>query len=211
MLKYLVFIIGLSPVAGVSQSFPVLGSGLESCESLWVERNQILNEAGACFSSPLGNAVFDNGDCVPTPPVLSETALNRLAQIGQAEAARQCAINPDRESLTVNGRYGALQFGKNGLTLGRWAGALASLDVFPRRIGRGRSCVVDGLEADGASSLALRSGPDVRYPQIGRLLSGERVFSSAECLGRWCFADEVQGGNRQIASLGWFHVKWCRP
>ncbi len=211
MLKYLLFTIGLLPVSALSQAFPSLGSSRTSCESLWVERNQILNVAGYCFDTALGQAVFDNADCIPGQPALPEAALNRISRLQQAEERRSCEVNTGRGQITVNGRYGPLRFGNGGLTLGRWAAALQQLDVFPQSTGRVRSCTVSGLSANGDGFLALRSGPDVRYPQIGQLINGERVSSTSACLGRWCFADTVQSGNRKERRNGWFHVRWCQP
>lgn len=211
MLKYLIPIIGLLPVMAVSQSFPSLGAGRPSCESLWVERNQILNVAGYCFDTALGQAVFDNTGCIPGPPALPDAALNRISRLQQAETRLACEINTGTAQITVNGRYGPLRFGKGGLTLGRWQDALQKLDVFPQNSGRVRSCTVSGLSPNGDNFLALRSGPDVRYPQIGELLNGERVLSSSICMGRWCFAGSVQNGNRTEQRNGWFHVRWCQP
>ena len=210
MLKYLIFAMGLLPVVALSESFPTLGNNRTSCESIWVERNQILNVAGQCFETTLGQAVFDNSDCSIGLPRLSETALNRISQLKQAEEQRGCAVNTTRSHISVNGRYGILRFGERGFVLGRWREALLKLDVFPQKA-RERSCVVNGLDPNGDAFLALRSGPDTRYPQIGRLLMGERVVSSSACMGRWCFADSVQNGNRVERRNGWFHIRWCQP
>ena len=211
MLKYLLVIIGLLPVVATAESFPTLGSGRASCESLWIERNQIINVAGYCFETALGQAVFNNGDCAPGSPSMPENALNRIAQIEQAEAGRACDVDAGRGSISVNGRYGLLTFGNGGVTLGRWPQALQELDVFPRDAGRERSCTVSGLSSTADGFLALRSGPDTRYPQIGQLFNGDRVISTSACMGRWCFSDRVQVGNRQERLNGWLHVQWCRP
>lgn len=214
MLKFLIIALGLAPFAAPTvtqaQSFPALGTGLASCESLWVERNQILNEAGNCFNTRLGQSVFDSDECSPGPPALSEGDLNRLAGIERAEARLACAINTNSENITVDGRYGPLRFGEGAIRLGPWLRVLSTLDVFPRDGGRQRSCVVDGLSGKPEDTLALRSGPDVRYRKIGALVNGTRVFSGAACIGRWCFAESVQVGNRIERRNGWFHVRWCR-
>lgn len=210
MLKNMLFLIGLAPASAYAASFPVLGTGAESCESLWVERNQINNVAGYCFETTLGQAVFDNGDCVPGNPALSEVALDRLSKIERAEAQRVCDVNTDMGRVSVNGRYGPLPFGEGGVTLGRWPNVLADLDVFPRATSRERGCTVTGLSSTGDGFLALRSGPDVRYTQIGQLFNGDRVGSASQCMGRWCFSDAVQIGNLQEKLNGWFHVQWCR-
>ncbi len=205
MLKYLMFIVGLLPVSAMSQAFPTLGNSRTSCESLWVERNQILNVGGQCFETALGQAVFDNSDCTPGAPSLPEVAVDRISRIERAEQGRLCAVDTGQNRITVNGRYGLLRFGEGGLSLGRWRAALRNLDVFPRPA-RTRSCTVRGLSEGGF--LALRSGPDTRYPQIGELLNGERVSSTTACMGRWCFG-VVQ--NSAAPRNGWFHVRWCQP
>ena len=210
MLKYLIFIIGLLPIHVMAGAFPTLGNSRANCDSLWVERNQILNVAGQCFNTALGQAVFDNSDCTPGAPALTEAALNRISQIELAEQGRLCAVNTARGQISVNGRYGPLRFGNGGLVLGRWEGALQQLDVFPRAA-RERTCTVSGLDPNGDGFLALRSGPDVRYPQISALYNGERVVSSSACMGRWCFAEAVENGNRVEHRSGWFHVRWCQP
>ena len=210
MLKYLIFIMGLLPVSAMAEAFPTLGNSRTSCESLWVERNQILNVAGQCFNTVLGQAVFDNGDCIPGPPALPEAAVNRISRIELAEQGRLCAVNTAQSRITVNGRYGPLRFGEGGVILGRWFGALQKLDVFPQPA-RVRSCTVSGLSPSGDGFLALRSGPDVRYPQIGKMINGERVRSISACMGRWCFADRVEGDNVVDRRNGWFHVRWCQP
>lgn len=211
MLKFLIIIMGFVPIAAMAGNFPLLGSSRSSCDSLWIERNQILNIAGQCFASNLGQAVFDNRDCTPGTPALTDTELDRISLIKLAEEGRLCDINTQATRIAVNARYGTLLFGKGGLTLGQWPWALQNLDVFPEDTGRERSCVVSGLSPEGDNFLALRSGPDVRYPQIGQLLSGERVYSTSACMGRWCFADFVISHNKTDLRNGWFHVRWCRP
>lgn len=210
MLKYLVMIAGFLPGVALSASFPVLGTGQASCESLWVERNQISNAAGKCFLSVLGQTVFDNGDCVPGEPSLSETALDRISQLSRAEDRLNCAIRTDSDRVSINGRYGKLHFGRGGIIMGRWPEALQNLDVFPRAVKRVRTCTVSGLSSSGDSALALRTGPDVRYPQIGQLIEGSQISSTSACMGRWCYADTVLIGRRQEPLNGWFHVNWCQ-
>ena len=211
MLKYLMILASFLPNIGWTQGFPAYAFGRASCESLWIERNQILNVAGYCFETALGQAVFDNGDCTVGRPNLSERALTNISNLEQAELGRLCDVNTGVDQISVHGRYGPLRFGAGGLTLGRWPEMLQTLDVFPDITGRERSCTVMGLSADGDNFLALRSGPDVRYPQIGQMMNGERVFSTTACMGRWCFADSVQTGTQNALRNGWFHVRWCQP
>ncbi|EBA16598.1 hypothetical protein RSK20926_22774 [Roseobacter sp. SK209-2-6] len=46
----------------------------ESCNDLWFTRNAIINQAGFCFGSNLGQALFDNGDCIAKSVPLSPEA-----------------------------------------------------------------------------------------------------------------------------------------
>lgn len=211
MLKYLLITIGLIPGLAFAAGFPVQGSGHTSCKSLWVERNQISNVAGVCFDTALGQAVFDNSDCVPGQPALSEEALNRIAQLERAESRLECHVETAVERVVINGRYGPIRLGKGGVVLGRWPLALAELDVFPRPANRLRTCTVSGLSDTDSGFLALRAGPDVRYPKIGSLYNGNLVASVSHCMGRWCFSDRVEINNRQERLNGWFHVRWCQP
>ena len=48
---------------------------LDHCEEWWFTRNLVFDRAGYCFSSPLGQAVFDNSDCF-TPPYSSKTGFS---------------------------------------------------------------------------------------------------------------------------------------
>lgn len=41
---------------------PVLAS--DTCHDLWFTRNAIIDRAGYCFGSPLGQAIFDNTGCI---------------------------------------------------------------------------------------------------------------------------------------------------
>lgn len=63
------------------------------CADLWFSRNAMWNDAGYCFSSPLGQAVFDNMDCTTDTPQLSE--LNQEFVDGIIEAERELACDVD--------------------------------------------------------------------------------------------------------------------
>ncbi len=206
----LLVVLALWPGLAGAGSFPVMVNGRASCPALWVERNQILNVAGQCFRTPLGQAVFDNDDCWTTTPELNQKAQSRVAALQAVEARRGCAVDTAQTRISVFGRNGEMRFGQGGTVLGVWPGALRRLDVFPVGTAEAAMCTVSGLNPDGDGFLALRAGPDVRYRQIGRLRNGDRVGHNANCIGAWCFAGSVTRDSNRLGAVGWFHSNWCR-
>jgi len=63
------------------------------CEQPWFLRNLIFDRAGYCFSSPLGQAVFDNSDCTGTDVTLSPRDEAAVAHIRQLEEWSRCEID----------------------------------------------------------------------------------------------------------------------
>lgn len=210
--KILVAIAMLLPTVGIAGSFPLLANGRPSCESLWIERNQIMNLAGYCFGSDLGQKVFDNSDCSGNQPVLRAIKTAQVERIQAAEVRLGCAIDNSRDNIMVFGRNGAIQFGDEGVRLGMWPDALRQLDVFPVNgfAEGGYTCEVNGLDPAGDGFLAVRSGPDVRYQKIGQLFNRDFVWMNADCAGDWCFANDTIRYGRSIGITGWFHTNWCR-
>lgn len=51
------------------------------CNDLWFTRNALINQAGYCFGSNLGQALFDNSDCQGKSVTLSPEAQRQVAQI----------------------------------------------------------------------------------------------------------------------------------
>lgn len=69
------------------------------CEEYWYLRNLIADRAGFCFSSPLGQAVFDNTDCTTTEPLLSAPDRARMETFRQLEEIEGCAVDTSRSQL----------------------------------------------------------------------------------------------------------------
>ncbi|MDU9003201.1 DUF4453 domain-containing protein [Sedimentitalea todarodis] len=72
------------------------------CEDVWFTRNLIMDRAGYCFDSALGQALFDNSDCIgkqvqPDPyyrPVINE--------ILRLEVEHACRIDTNRQWLDMD-------------------------------------------------------------------------------------------------------------
>ncbi len=94
------------------------------CHEFWFTRNLIFDRAGYCFGSPLGKAVFDNGDCTTKAPQLSAEDKEKIAFIKDAEQEAQCDVDTTATRL---------DFSK--------AGLYASLPQFPIRHLYGDGCI----------------------------------------------------------------------
>lgn len=83
----------------------LIGSPLAAatgCEDVWFTRNLIMDRAGYCFASPLGQALFDNSDCVGThvQPASPDQAV--VDQILALEAQFGCRVDTNRTWLDLS-------------------------------------------------------------------------------------------------------------
>jgi len=91
--------IALSALFAALTMTPALSN--DACNELWFTRNLIFDRAGYCFSSPLGQAIFDNSDCTTREPVLSAQNREIVAWARETEIAWECKIDTNRRSLAV--------------------------------------------------------------------------------------------------------------
>ena len=71
------------------------------CDDLWFTRNLIMDRAGYCFGSTLGQAVFDNGNCIGKSVSLSAQAQRQVAEIRELEKVIQCKVDTGKTSLDL--------------------------------------------------------------------------------------------------------------
>jgi hypothetical protein len=71
------------------------------CEEPWFIRNLIFDRAGYCFSSPLGQAIFDNADCTGTDVTLSERDREAVALIREMEDLLDCNMDTSVQTLST--------------------------------------------------------------------------------------------------------------
>lgn len=76
-------------------SGPATAQSDAACEELWFARNAMANSGGFCFSSPLGQTVFDNADCTTQTPAVSPQVALIVNRILEQEAARACRVDTD--------------------------------------------------------------------------------------------------------------------
>ncbi|GKY88840.1 DUF4453 domain-containing protein [Sinisalibacter aestuarii] len=73
----------------------------EYCNDYWLVRNQAFNMAGYCFGSALGQALFDNSDCIGQDVALSPRNQTLVARIRDIEGRGGCHVDTSRTSLPI--------------------------------------------------------------------------------------------------------------
>jgi len=72
------------------------------CDDLWFSRNAMLDKAGYCFASPLGQAVFDNADCISDAVTIDELTQTAIKLIRVREDFFQCDVDTERKTLDLD-------------------------------------------------------------------------------------------------------------
>ena len=80
---------------------PAPVAALEICDELWFARNLLFHRAGYCFGSELGQAVFDNTDCVEGAVELGPLGKEIVERVKAAEAEFECAVDIRQDFLAV--------------------------------------------------------------------------------------------------------------
>lgn len=155
------------------------------CAQMWLARNQIFNQAGHCFSSPLGVATFDNGDCTAGATDLSTHQAQLVAAFRDAESIAGCKIDTSTTQLTLPHQSDWLRL----------------IDLpFPTD---GESACIGWLGAD----LPLRAAHTTNAPILSRLQAGDTLLFAANPQDGWEFVQTDHG-------VGWlkydaFSTKFC--
>jgi|SaaInlStandDraft_1057018.scaffolds.fasta_scaffold215434_2 hypothetical protein len=71
------------------------------CDELWLTRNQVFEQAGYCFGSTLGKAVFGTAGCTTKSPTVSGAAEVLIDQVKQLEAQNGCKVDTTRQTLDI--------------------------------------------------------------------------------------------------------------
>lgn len=78
---------------------PAAHAASEICEELWFTRNAMFDQAGFCFSSPLGRAVFDNRGCVGADVDLTTEQAALVDEVRTMERDLNCKVDTQAASL----------------------------------------------------------------------------------------------------------------
>lgn len=144
------------------------------CEEPWFIRNLIFDRAGYCFSTPLGQAIFDNSDCTGTDVALSPRDQDAVAQIREMERWLGCDMDTSRTTLAT----------------------LPELDPL-------RRFALLPIPVDGASGCIGYLGPEMALltapgafdgPVMGRVTRGSSIVFSYIPEGTWEFVTVYPDG-----------------
>jgi hypothetical protein len=162
---------------------PGSANALDFCADLWFTRNAIMDRAGYCFGSTLGQSLFDNSGCkgqqVQLSPELSET----VAYLRRLEAQAGCRIDTSSPFLALED-----------LAFRRRLTDLPLLD--PDFLGAG--CI--GWQGP---DLALQAGYTRNAPVIGQIRSGNWFSMQHINPDGWSYVIVGQSAYEPVISAGW--------
>jgi len=144
------------------------------CKEAWLARNILLDRAGACFSTPMGQRYFNNEGCGAVSLSAAQSA--QVARFREVEGSYGCSIDTSKAPMT---------------DVPTW---LFAFDLLP---------VNDGLESacigwTGATHL-LRSGPGGRI--TGELRAGDTIQFRHDGTERFQFLTITRDGH--VIARGW--------
>ena len=137
-----------------------LPAAADQCDDLWFTRNQIMDRAGYCFGSTLGQAVFDNAGCLGKSVNLSPDQSALVTTIRQQEKLMECRVN-------TRGTY--LELEDLGTRLRLWD--LPVADEFESACIGFRAAPIDlraGVAADAPVLHRVGQGSNLRYSHLPR-------------------------------------------
>ncbi|MEL6682553.1 MAG: DUF4453 domain-containing protein [Pseudomonadota bacterium] len=84
----------------------VLANANQLCDELWFSRNAMLNDAGYCFTTPLGRSLFDNSDCTTRKPIVDRNVSEQISVIQGLEReppfdpqVQRCRVDTSQQDL----------------------------------------------------------------------------------------------------------------
>ena len=134
------------------------------CELPWFARNLIFDQAGYCFGSLLGQATFDNSDCISTDIALSDRDRAAVDHILGLEDYLGCAIDSSAPRLDHQAHFEHLR----------------DADVIPAPVEHESGCI--GYRGPAQP---LRAAPSDQARVIGELLPGDDISFIFLSEGRW--------------------------
>lgn len=160
----------------------------EGCVDVWFTRNLIMDRAGYCFGSPLGQALFDNSDCIGKSVQVDPASQQLINRITQIEAQFGCRVNtaqtwidiPDinyRRVMTDLPFRDEFQFGCLG-----WAGPQTQLYT-------------------GTAATHF----------IGQIMPGDYVLFEHEGIGDWSYVTVHTANFATFKSAGWLYWPGREP
>jgi hypothetical protein len=157
---------------------------LDYCDELWFTRNLVFHQAGHCFGTPLGQAVFGNAECKAGGAVLEADALALVERARRAEASEDCAVDTNRTTLNIEMLH--------------WRKRMTD-PPFPSLFES--SCI--GWKGEPIELYAAR---DPASEPTGVAEEGDSLLFEFEDKAGWSFVEVVLEG--EVVSVGWTDVTW---
>ncbi|WP_163846848.1 DUF4453 domain-containing protein [Pseudooceanicola aestuarii] len=161
---------------------PLRAGGI--CEDFWYTRNAVMDRAGYCFGSALGQAVFDNGDCRTKQPALSPGDTAMVQHIQAEERRFSCKINTR-----------AIQLDLHDLS---WRRALSDLPV--------ADPIEGGCLGWQGGPVVLRAGHDASSPALATIQPGDHVGFGHIPVGEWTYVTLHPPGWGPVRGAGWMPI-----
>ena len=159
---------------------PTAAAANDICHDLWYTRNQIMDRAGYCFSSTLGEAVFDNSNCVGKNVTISSASKRLVSELQSLERHFGCRVDTgsrwlDLDDVSVRERLIDLPVPEEfpGGCIG-WLGPVTP----------------------------LHAGRDHTSPVIGRINPGDYVLFDHVVVGNWHYVT-ARDSNWNLIGGGW--------
>ncbi|WP_264210302.1 DUF4453 domain-containing protein [Leisingera thetidis] len=159
-------------------AFPVLAS--DACHDLWFTRNAVIDRAGYCFGSPLGQTIFDNRGCTGKSVSLPPQAERVVALVKEMETRFGCRVSNKQTYLNLDDQFLRYQL---------WD--LPVRDEY-------ESACLGWL----GPVMGLRAGHRPDAPLVGRITPGDYVSHSHIPVGSWSYVT-TSGPDWQVTSGGW--------
>lgn len=173
--------LSLATAVGLS---PSLATAEEYCEDLWFTRNAIMDRAGYCFGSNLGQSIFDNSDCLGKTVSLTAEDQAMVAELQALEREGDCNVDTSKRSLSLAD-----------LAQRRLLSHLPLRDISES------ACL--GWRG---KSVALHAGPDDTAAVIGKIARGDTIGYSHLPQGHWDYV-QVFDGDWILKSAGWTDLR----
>ncbi|WP_425093678.1 DUF4453 domain-containing protein [Tropicimonas sp. S265A] len=153
------------------------------CEDLWFTRNAILDRAGICFDSPLGQSVFDNTGCLGSQVSVAPAFSALVNQLGDREREVGCNVSTnttflDLKDLAIRQRLSALPL--------------------PEDRGQGFGCI--GWRG---GPVTLMDTHGVQGTPIGRIDPGDTIYFFHIPAQDWSYVTTEGPGRVGLKSGGW--------
>jgi hypothetical protein len=163
---------------------PLPSFAADGCEDVWFTRNLVMDRAGYCFSSTLGQELFDNSDCVGRSVQPDPYGQQIVQQILAIERQHGCRVDTNRVWLDLP-------------------------DIAFRRVLRTHP-IRDEFESAclgwTGEVTPLYDGFSEPFRQIGQITAGDVVSFSHIPVAEWTYVTTHTQGFGALKSAGWLYV-----